>query len=141
MVDIRYDVETRLCVCWACGRDERNPPSTWFAPFCIENAHIIGGPTRSSCQDTREAIVLLCTRCHRLAHGDRIPDARAGGMLPNLQLENLIWLKMHRDAEYYSGVLLCTWFGKLLPQPCPPDGWFLRQWQERCGVPWKGGEE
>lgn len=134
MVDIRFDLPERLVRCWACGRTEGQRPLEWNAVWFLENAHIVGGPGKGKHQDTRQAIVLLDTRCHRLAHGDAIADR--GRQLPNMTRENLAWLKMMRDGPHYDRAKLHEWFGKPL-KPARPDQWFIDQWNERMVPGWQ----
>jgi hypothetical protein len=54
--------------CWACGRGLEDQPRNWWGPWLIERAHIVYHPR---CK-VRQAIVLLCSLCHKVSHGERI---------------------------------------------------------------------
>lgn len=117
--------------CWACGRTEYQPPRDWFAPWLIERAHIVGG-IGCRVEDVR-AVVLLCSRCHRLAHGAtfRIQGRR----LPNLKRAHLLWLKRHRDSERYDRAFLRGCAIGALERAAKPPQWFLLGYESRRGYP------
>lgn len=132
-VDIRHAVSNPWC--WACGNDEHDAPLWYAGPHCIENAHIIGGPGRSRNQRCREAVVLLCSICHRLAHGERLQwsERRECRSLPNLTRGNLLWLKRERDAFYFDAELLEVWAIGVLPELKPPAPHFRNLYRRNRG--------
>jgi len=79
--------------CWLCGAGPRDQPRWWHAPWIIERAHIVAAPRR---EDIR-AIILLCSLCHRLEHGQEI-----NGQVLKLTLAHKLWLKLHRHPEAYD---------------------------------------
>lgn len=79
--------------CWLCGARPREQPRWWHAPWLIERAHIVAAPRR---QD-RRAVILLCSLCHRLEHGQEID-----GRVLQLTLAHKLWLKLHRDPSNYD---------------------------------------
>jgi len=80
--------------CWRCGRTRRLRPSFWHATFKMERHHIVRNPRLKR----RECIVVLCSLCHRIQHGDRFPeDPRKP-----LSLEYLIDLKRQWDPDYFD---------------------------------------
>lgn len=82
--------------CWACGRTGRyqDKPAWWFGPWLIERAHIANKPRARD----RRAVILLCSLCHRVQHGERFK----GSDLPQLTTENMRWLKCCADSEWYD---------------------------------------
>ena len=126
MVDIRFAVPDRLCCCWACGRSDMEQPANYYAPWWIENAHIVGGPGRKLEQDNRQAVVLLCSCCHRASHGEQLAQIPAEG----LSRANLAWLKAERDPYHYRPALLDEWFGQPVGKEQPPT-WYLDEWRIR----------
>ena len=128
-VSLRY--ETRLQWCWLCGRDERERPRGWHAPvFMLEEAHIIGGSTRSR-QNIRAGLVILCTMCHHVQHNGPVPRL---GWDEEVTKANLVWLKRERDPEYYDAGQLMRWAGRLI-EPEAPAQLYLDQYESRRGKP------
>lgn len=129
MDDLRYATDKPWC--WACGRNERQRPHWWNGGvFCIERAHIIGGPGRKH-QDSIRGCVLLCTTCHQLQHGATIRFL--GEILPNLSKGNLVWLKRERDPANFDIEALNDWAIGVAPDPEPLDAWFADQYRFRHG--------
>jgi len=114
--------------CWACGAADPHRGDL----FRLQNAHIVGGPGRRA---DRRAIARLCQRCHALNHGARIKVD--GIVLPHLMIENLLWLKMVFDNEYFDRAYLQSLRTKRLEPlvPVEPDEWFGCQWLERAWIP------
>ena len=111
--------------CWACGRSDRDRPADWGGPWLIERAHIVSQPRR---RDTRH-IVLLCSRCHRLSHGDRF---RVGGdYLPQLSQANLVELKRVRDATRYDRASMASCCVGSLPRAAKLPQWFRDEYNRR----------
>lgn len=82
--------------CWSCGRGVENKPSDWFGPWLVERAHIVNNPRR----EDRRAVILLCSWCHRLQHGEQL--ALPGCEALRLTVPSMLWLKATFDREYYD---------------------------------------
>lgn len=110
--------------CWACGFDEERSRYKhvyyWAAPVRLECAHILGGISRVH---DRRNISLLCTVCHRLAHGDTIRRMDTS-VLPTLSLANMLWLKKAHDPDNYDRAFLQSLRSKKLPRALRPNPWF-----------------
>lgn len=101
--------ETR---CWACGAGCWDAPDDWHAPFLIERAHIVANPRR----EDRRAVVMLCSRCHRVQHGEQI----VGCDLPKLELSHLLWIKRFADRAWFDLEFLAKNHIGALPTPERP---------------------
>lgn len=120
--------------CWACGwSPERSAWRDWMRPE-LHCAHILGGPNRTC---DRRNLCRLCEGCHRLAHGAAINVD--GRYLPKLWLANLLWLKKHRDPDWYDRKYLTELSRQGLPHPSKPHGWFVGQYQQQ-GMYWLPGK-
>lgn len=97
--------------CWACGRDMSDQPNWWHAPWLIERAHITNKPRKL---DVR-AIVLLCSGCHKVSHGERFRQ----WVLPRLTLANMLHLKRVFDGDNFDMVFLQRCAVQRLPDPAP----------------------
>jgi hypothetical protein len=132
--DARYDnmlVEVRLPWCWACGRGERDRPSDWHAPWLIHRAHIAWKPRRRD----RRAVILLCPLCHHGgAHGERIVTSSREFQWPRLEREHMLWIKLHRDREFYEREFLQSSMIGRLPKPQKPPAVYLREYERRHGI-------
>jgi hypothetical protein len=85
--------------CWLCGRCANEQPTWWYVPFLIERAHIVWNPRAKD----RRAVVLLCSLCHKVQHGERFQTD-----YPKITRANLLWLKWKYDRNYYDvGFLRC----------------------------------
>jgi len=84
-------------VCWACGRSDRDRPSWWNAPWLIERSHIVNKPRA----EDRRAVVLLCSLCHRIQHGETFYNLRDAPVVP-LTVANMLWLKRQHDPAFYD---------------------------------------
>lgn len=83
--------------CWWCGRGIENRPWSWLGPWLIERAHIVYKPR----VEDRRAVILLCTICHKVQHGENISIARDERVEP-ITVANMLWLKRERDRQFYS---------------------------------------
>jgi hypothetical protein len=104
--------DTRFPLCWYCGAWPNQVPSWWFAPFLIERAHIVNKPRR---EDPR-AIILLCSACHKAAHGERF---RAYARKP-LDKAGMLWLKSYLDGANFDLAWLQKHSVRILPKPVSP---------------------
>ena len=107
--------------CMACGW-VKYPLTEFGFILRLENAHIVGGPGR---RHDRRAVVRLCNRCHRLAHGDRIVVDKEP--LPTMNQGNLVFLKSawdfdNLDVEYLDSISI----GRCQEASSVPD-WFTRR--------------
>ena len=83
--------------CWACEADPL-PREFQTGPYDkLENAHIVGGSGRVA---DRRAIVRLCNAHHLLQEGNTL--RHNGDPLPKITLENMLWLKMVNDPDFYD---------------------------------------
>jgi len=80
--------------CYRCGRQRLQGPAWWHAEFLIERAHIVNKPRR----EDRRAIILLCSLCHRIQHGDRFVQCP----LKPLSMEVMLAMKAEYDPEYFD---------------------------------------
>lgn len=71
-------------------------PEGWCGPWLIERAHIVNSPRR---QD-RRVVILLCSFCHRVQHGEQL--VLPGMEALTLTLREMLWLKKHYDRPYYD---------------------------------------
>lgn len=108
----RFVDDCRFPFCWYCGREGFEVPSYWFAPFLIERAHIVNKPRR---EDVR-AVVLLCSVCHKVAHGERV----VGYERRPLDQAGMVWLKSYLDRERFDPEFLQRNSVRRVPEPfCP----------------------
>jgi len=116
--------------CWACGAGSslHDKPRDWWGPWLIERAHIVRNPRR---EDPR-AVVLLCSYCHRVSHGELIFCARYPRW-PQLTREHLLWLKRERDPENYDRAFLQQNSIRKLPLAHRPPQQYLDEYQQRRG--------
>lgn len=115
--------------CWACGAGFEDAPAGWGDPWLIERAHIVWHPR---CK-TRHSIVLLCSLCHRVSHGERIHPYQDW---PALTRENLLWLKKEHDPEFYDPDRLALACIGRLPEPRIPAAALLLSYHQRRLPPW-----
>jgi len=111
--------------CWACGIDPSRQICRHWPARCLQNAHILGGPSRTA---DRRNILRLCLLCHNLAHGHTIRD-KDRNPLPNLTRENLLWLKESRDPKYFDLDYLNSISIRLMKEPEPVPFWFEAQYE------------
>ncbi len=97
--------------CWACGRDWQGRPSWWYAPWCLERAHIVNKPR----VEDRRVVAILCSGCHHTAHGKIV----SGWDLPKLTLGEMLWLKRKMDPEWYDLPFMQKCSVRRLPEPEP----------------------
>lgn len=104
--------DTRFPFCWYCGAFSNQRPDWWFAPFLIERAHVVNKPRR---EDPR-AIILLCSACHKAAHGERF---RAYARKP-LDKAGMLFLKSFLDSANFDLAWLQKHSVRILPKPVSP---------------------
>lgn len=123
-----YEVERDWC--WACGRghEEKHRPRGWAGPWLIERAHII----RAMRIRSRFLVVLLCTICHKVQHGERLIIDGKRWPLPKLEISHLLWLKLHRDPAFYRReYILRVSKRKYLPMASRPPKAYLDEYASR----------
>lgn len=109
-----FRIETRFPWCWACGRSDYERPLGYSGGvWTLERAHIVSSPRRKD----RRAVVLLCSLCHRLQHGERFT---LPGAPPAVDLANMLWLKSRFDPGYYSRAWLARSSVRSLPRARRP---------------------
>lgn len=101
--------------CWHCGRGIEHWPRGWHAPYTVERAHICNKPRK----EDRRAVILLCTLCHKIQHGERLALPEAAS-IPQLTLPQMLWLKKEHDEAYYSRAFLQGCHVGKLPRAAPP---------------------
>lgn len=95
--------DTQAPWCWACGRDNLDPPPKWYGPFTVERAHLSAGSGRMRRELDRRAVILLCSLCHRLHHHHPGSEVKINGQLmPRLTDANAIYLKRLMDRRYWD---------------------------------------
>jgi len=100
--------------CWWCGL--RFKPPGWFAPWLIERAHIVSSPRRKD----RRVAALLCSRCHKVSHGERI--LIPGSVVLKPSVGHLLWLKAKNDCFYYDREYMAkNCLGRLPEAVEPPE--------------------
>ena len=123
--------------CWNCGRDERDPPRNWYAPWRIEKAHLHAGSGSMTRRDDRRLICLLCSRCHLChTHRDGEPLTINGERWPRITDANMLWLKSLRDPEFYDRAWLVTLWPKC-PEPEPTHYVWQFEYADRRIPTWK----
>lgn len=113
--------------CWACGRDGREAPYWWAAPWAVCRAHVVSSPR---VRDVR-TIVALCSWCHERSHGYRFPAAPT----PEINRANLLWLKALRDPDRLDPEFLARLAIGRLPDPEPLPDWYAEEYCRRRGGP------
>ena len=85
----------------------------------LENAHILGGVSRTH---HRSNLVRLCSGCHRT---ERETIRVEGKVLPMLTLAGKLWLKMTHDPEWYDvEYLVSISIKNTMPEPVEPPPLF-----------------
>ena len=117
--------ETDRPFCWCCGRSDRERPEWWHAaPWVIERAHIVSQPRAKD----RRACILACSACHKGSiHGEKFP----AWDLPRLGLHHLLWIKRHRDREFYDRKFLRRHSVRVIPACVVPPMAFLHAYESR----------
>lgn len=110
--------ETSCPWCWTCGRSGADRPIWWAAPFRIERAHIVNKPRR----EDRRCVVLSCSLCHRVAHGDTFKQL---DRQYEISQANMIWIKQKVDPNWYDPEFLQACSVRLLPDAEPLDSYLL----------------
>ncbi len=100
--------------CWWCGRTTLQRPQQWYAPFIIERAHVVNKPRRLD----RRVAVLLCSRCHKLEHGEQFGNA--SHMIERPTLPELLWLKRAIDPEFWDRAYMQANSVQVLPRARKP---------------------
>ncbi len=108
--------------CWICGRDENQRPGWWHAPWLIERAHLVNQPRVLD----RRAIVLLCSLCHRISHGDNFPEINY-----EITKANLVWAKAVYDESWFDPGFLRQHSVAAIPEPQEPDVKLINQFGAR----------
>lgn len=131
-----YDAFTQdFTSCMACGIDPKRQICEKFPARWLECPHILGGngQRKQKGETDRRNLLRLCKLCHDLAHHKTIrkPDRTC---LPHLEREHMLWLKRHRDPDYFDLEFLNSISIRRMPEPeCPPE-WFVNQfdrWKPR----------
>ena len=115
--------------CWACGVPDVFMATIAYTPGIdhargLEIHHIVGGAGRvhERCNLSR-----LCSLCHRLLHGDRVP-IHGGGHVPELRLDHILQIKFENDAKHYDRHRIRELRGKIyLPAARRLPTWFYRE--------------
>lgn len=123
----RFIHETDSPWCWWCGRDCMQAPKGWHAPWIIERAHIVNKPRLKD----RRVCVLLCSRCHKLSHGEWFPDFD----LPRPTLAHMLALKEIFDKEFVAMKLVRRCSVRRLPEPENPPVVVMREYTSRRRYP------
>ena len=109
--------------CWLCGREERDRPAWWNAPFGLDRAHIVSTPRN---EDIR-VINLLCSWCHGISHGTRYAAERR----PPITLATKLWLKERFDPANFSLEFLQHFSVRRLPAAEAPHAIYLAEYRKR----------
>ena len=112
--------------CWACGRDERQCPRDWYAPWYLQLAHLGHGSGVMRRQEDRRGVNILCSRCHMLHTPCQI---RVNGELYEpLTSSNMLWLKQLYDADYFDMDYLRSVFMQTVPSPESLPDWYEHEY-------------
>lgn len=106
-------MRTEFLECWACGRGAWEAPEGWGAPWLIERAHIVTQPRA----EDRRAVVMICSLCHRLHHGEAVVLDGQSVSLPGLTIPQMLWLKREHDRGWYDLGFLAKHHVGVLPGP------------------------
>lgn len=117
--------------CWACGRDERQRPDGYYAPWRLERAHLSSGSGKLRRVCDRRYVCLLCARCHLLHGKHRIRVGKR--LLPFIHDCNMLWWKRLRDPGWYEPEAIAALWTGIPPEPSPPDQFFLDEYSARRG--------
>ncbi len=104
---IHYDLLLNGRHCWACHASSK--PAWYLGPWWCERAHIVNKPRR----EDRRCVVILCSVCHKISHGERF----SGVERPRLLVEHLLWLKLERDEDWWDLDYLQRCSVRILPNP------------------------
>lgn len=108
--------------CWWCGSTHFDKPRGWYSTWMIERAHIVSSPR---IEDRRVAI-LLCSRCHRLQHGEQLGGYLGAGITPPT-LAECLWLKSKLDPKFYDRRFMERFSVGRLPRARRPSAiWYVR---------------
>ena len=113
--------------CWSCGRDDQQWPKKWHGPFCMDRAHLGHGSGVMRRDEDRPAINILCRRCHIL-HSPVEEIKLKGELWPTLSLENMIWIKMRYDPEWWDEEYIASVLRGYLPEPEEPPEPFTEEY-------------
>lgn len=118
--------------CFACGRDNRQRPEGWYAPWRLERAHVAAGRSKMCRLEDRRAAIVLCGLCHLLhsTHGTGTATI-CGVTVPRLSNGNVLWLKEVRDIAWWDPDWLQERWTGVMPARIPPADWFIQQYEER----------
>lgn len=111
--------------CWLCGRQQWQRPEWWGAPFFIERAHVVNSPR----VEDRRAVILLCSLCHQISHGEHFADLKP--LPPKIKVAHMLWLKHHFDKEFYDRAWLQRHSVRILPRLLIPRQYYRKQYRER----------
>jgi len=110
----RFVEASRHRFCWICGEAER--PAWWAGPWALERAHIVNKPR---VEDVR-AVVILCTCCHRISHGERFGGEVGRRSVCEITVGNLLAAKERFDLGRYDlEFLACRSIRKLAEAVIP----------------------
>lgn len=112
--------------CWSCGRTDsyRDKPSWWYVPWILERAHIVNKPRR----EDRRCVVILCSLCHRISHGDKFLEVPSGFELTQ---ENMLWIKLVADPSWYDREFMQKCSVRIIPDPIEPCVAVRNEFQNR----------
>jgi hypothetical protein len=121
--------------CWSCGQDVYCK----FRKDGIDYGHWleIHHLQKRGRAMQRWCWAMLCKLCHDLAEGHTIKHQ--GERLPNLSLENCLWLKRYHDPEHYDRAeLLAHSRSRFLPRAQKLPEYFGVLQALNCGRVWTG---
>lgn len=104
--ELEYERLHGWITCWACGAWKRQ--ENYFAPWMIERAHIVNKPRRLD----RRLVVMLCSVCHRISHGERL----SGFDRSKLELAHLLTLKKECDPDWWDLEFIQRHSIRILPE-------------------------
>lgn len=125
----KFLTDTPYPFCWWCGRWSFDRPLEWGAPFLIERVHIVNKPR----VELRSVCALLCSRCHKLEHGETFGDPKLAFVRPTTG--NLIWLKMVFDPDSFDSRTLRKYSLASLPSAEMPPETVRREFERKNFYP------
>lgn len=114
--------------CWWCGRGQETyyAPDWWGSVWLIERAHIVNKPR----VEDRRAVVLLCSLCHKLSHGETFNQETIRAP----SLNNMLWIKERFDPGFYCRRWLRDRSVRSLPRKARPTNAVVWDYFERRGA-------
>ena len=119
-----------------CGATPSVRPENWFAEYRLEVAHIASGQGRAVRVDDRRAVILACSRCHRLHVSDSDRHGKmfvAGNEYDTFDERHTLFVKRYFDKHYYDIEFLGHYWHGAVPSPETPPKFFVESLRRNQG--------